>query len=718
MLRRASLFASAVAGVVALAAIGLSASGALGSSAEHGLSQSVVAKLAQPGAPPPLASDRIYFVMTDRYANGDPANDTGGKTGPFDVTGYDPTSPAWWHGGDFKGLMGNCTDPSSNGLQRIKALGFNAVWVTPPVVNQIENGGTGGYHGYWGTDFLNVDPHLGTDQDFKNFVDCAHSLGMKVFQDIVVNHTGDIIQLENGGTYAPGRYRDCHGKTFNPQKYVGKKRFPCLSLNNMPELPFFLDPADKTAKNPAWLNNPLNYHDRGDINFSSCSEQCNEWGDFDGLDDLFTEKPNVEQGLAAIYASWITRFHVDGFRVDTVPYVNPGFFKLWVPQIMKAARAAGEPDFQIFGEVFNSDPIAQSTYVRDRGMPSVLDFPFQSLASGYVAGTSSALGVGDRLNEDDYFRLPNGSDPEPPTFLGNHDMGRAAYQILSQAPGLSPAELLQRVELGDELMYFTRGAPVVMYGDEVGMIGSGGDQQARQDMFPTQVTDWQTQDRVGSPPIGTGSSFAVHNNPLESLFPQLAAIRAANPALEYGASIVRYAHQNVLAVSRIDAHARREYLVLINSGTSAATLTIPTATPSSAWNVLFGSVGALSSDSSGKLHVTVPAVGALLLEAASQFPVAHAPKPTLKIGGDALTNLFAAKAKVAGRQPLTVAFAYRRLGTSKWNRLDVDDSPPYRGFLDPAHFKKHERLQLVAIARSLDGTTATSAVVSFRLPGG
>jgi glycosidase len=716
MRRRASRFVSAAAGVVALGAISLHASGALGSSAANGLSPSVVAALAQPGPPSPLANDRIYFVMTDRYANGDPSNDRGGKTGNVDITGYDPTSTAWWHGGDFKGLTGNCADPSSSGLQRIKALGFNAVWVTPPVVNQISNGGTGGYHGYWGTDFLHVDPHLGTDQDFQDFVDCAHSLGMKVFQDIVVNHTGDIIQLEGGGAYAPGGYRDCHGKSFKPAKYVGKKHFPCLSINNMPELPFFLDSADKSAKNPAWLNNPLNYHDRGNINFGGCSEQCNQWGDFVGLDDLFTEKPNVEQGLAAIYASWITRFHVDGFRVDTVPYVNPGFFKLWVPQIMKAAKAAGQSDFQIFGEVFNSDPLAQAVYVRDRGMPSVLDFPFQSSASGYASGASSAFGVSDRLNADDYFRLPSGSDPEPPTFLGNHDMGRAAFQIQNQAPGLSPTELLQRDELAHELMYFLRGAPVVFYGDEVGMIGTGGDQQARQDMFPTQVDEWQTQDRVGSPPIGTGSSFDVHNNPLETLLPQLAAIRAANPALESGASIVRYAHQGLLAVSRIDASAHREYLVLTNSGTSATPLTVSTATPSSSWTAVFGSSGALSSDSSGKLQVTIPAVSALVLEAANQFPVAKAPKPKLTVGGDSLTNLIAAKAKVTGRQPLTVAFAYRRIGTSKWTRIDVDDSPGYRGFLDPARFKKHQRVQIVAIARSLDGTTATSKVVTFRMP--
>ena len=136
----------------------------------------------------------------------------------------------------------------------------------------------------------------------------------------------------------------------------------------------------------------------------------------------------------------------------------------------------------------------------------------------------------------------NGSDPAPATFLGNHDMGRAALMISQQAGGgLTGGALLRRVLLGYDLLYLLRGAPVVYYGDEVGMIGTGGDQQARQDMFPTQVAEWQTQPRVGSPPIGTGSSFDVTGNPIEARLRELARLREENPALATGATIVRVA---------------------------------------------------------------------------------------------------------------------------------------------------------------------------------
>src|SRR5439155_1390243 len=233
-----------------------------------------------------------------------------------------------------------------------------------------------------------------------------------------------------------------------------------------------------------------------------------EQGDFFGLDDLFTEKPNVMRGLAQIYGSWIRRYKLDGFRVDTARHVNPEFFGLWVPRILAAARQAGVKDFQIFGEVSAPDALQLSTFVRDRGLPNVLDFPLQENAVRFAAGAVDASQLAKRLTDDDYFRLPNGVDPAPATFLGNHDMGRAAFQVASAGVGTG-IDLLARVYFAYNLLYLLRGAPVVYYGDEVGMLGAGGDQAAREDMFPTKVAEWQTEQRVGWLPIGKGSSFDV-----------------------------------------------------------------------------------------------------------------------------------------------------------------------------------------------------------------
>ncbi len=128
-----------------------------------------LATLAKPPVRSSIASQRIYFVMTDRYANGDPANDRGGRTGTRGVTGFDPADTGWFHGGDFRGLTGGCT--TGTGLARIKALGFTAVWVTPPFGQKAVQGSSAAYHGYWIRDFTSVDPHLGTEQDFAAFVD-------------------------------------------------------------------------------------------------------------------------------------------------------------------------------------------------------------------------------------------------------------------------------------------------------------------------------------------------------------------------------------------------------------------------------------------------------------------------------------------------------------------------------------------------------------------
>jgi glycosidase len=695
----------ASAAVAALAVVFLAGSGS--SAAPAPPSGAALAAIATPATPSPLASERIYFVMTDRYANGDPSNDTGGYGTLRSQNGFDPTSTAYWHGGDFKGLTGGCTDPA-RGLQRIKDLGFTAVWVTPPVVNQVSVGDSGGYHGYWGLDFTRIDPHLGTDADFGAFVSCAHRLGLKVIVDVVVNHTGDVVQLSGGTAYSDRAYRDCRGKPFDPARYAGTSRFPCLNAASMPHRPFVLNFLAH-AKKPEWLNDPLNYHDRGDIDFGSCSQQCFEQGDFFGLDDLFTEKPNVEQGLARIFGDWVTRYKLDGFRVDTARHLNARFFKLWVPQILAAARAAGVRDFQIFGEVFDANALDLVPYVRNRGLPNLLDFPFQDAAAGYASGGSSAVAVRNRLDDDDYVRLPDGRAPASPTFLGNHDMGRAALQISQHGGGLSGDTLLRRTLLGYDLLYLLRGAPVVYYGDEVGMIGAGGDQQARQDMFPTRVGEWQTQPRLGGPPIGTGSSFDVATNPIEARLRELARLRDAYPELATGATIVRRASGKVLVVSRIDAEKRREVVIGFNSGDAPATVTVSTAAAGPWAPVYRTSAGVPGAER--RITLAIPAQSAVAYASINPIAATMPAVPALSIAADDLTSYLRATARVTGSVPLSVAFALRRPGGS-WQRLAADDSPPYRAFVDPARYPRGRPVYVVAIARGLDGSTSVSKVVT------
>src|ERR1700756_5505753 len=136
----------------------------------------------------------IYFVMPDRFENGDPSNDRGGLAGDRLATGFDPTDTGFYHGGDLKGLTAK--------LGYLQGLGVTAVWLTPIFKNKAVQGPPGhesaGYHGYWITDFTRVDPHFGSEQDLEALTVAAHRRGMKVYLDIIANHTADVI-----------RYREC-----------------------------------------------------------------------------------------------------------------------------------------------------------------------------------------------------------------------------------------------------------------------------------------------------------------------------------------------------------------------------------------------------------------------------------------------------------------------------------------------------------------------------
>ncbi|MES2022343.1 MAG: alpha-amylase family glycosyl hydrolase, partial [Pseudomonadota bacterium] len=183
----------------------------------------------------------IYFVLPDRFDNADPTNDTGGLTGDRLATGYDPTAKGFYHGGDLKGL--------TRRLDYIEALGVTAIWVGPIFKNKPVQGAPGqesaGYHGYWITDFTKVDPHFGTDADFSAFVDAAHARGIKVYMDIIANHTADVIQ-----------YRECVGK---PCAYRSKADYPYQrrgGVNGLPINPGFAGDAVQTPENFARLTDP------------------------------------------------------------------------------------------------------------------------------------------------------------------------------------------------------------------------------------------------------------------------------------------------------------------------------------------------------------------------------------------------------------------------------------------------------------------------------
>lgn len=657
----------------------------------------------------PIAADRFYFVMTDRYRDGNPANNTGGKTGPISVTGFEPTSDGFYHGGDFAGLTGRCdvNDPSDDGLARLKRLGFTAVWVTPPFVQRTVQGSSAAYHGYWFLDITRPDPHLGTEAEFKAFMDCAKKLDMKVFLDVVVNHTADVISFKQGNSYVSlGKrpYRTAAGRAFDPWDYTSGTRFPRLAPNRSFAKTPVVDPELAAAKAPAILNEVVRYHNRGDIDWSTCVGRCEMDGDFVGLDDLMTEDWAVVKALAEAYGGWITKYGIDGFRIDTAKHVDPYFFGRWLPLIDSTARAAGTTGFTSFGEAWYVDTAALSEIMLARELPSVLDFPFQDMAKKYVTGEATGGSLAALFADDDYYTSATTNAYGLTTFLGNHDMGRIGFFLTTDSPATGQ-QLLERDLLAHDLLYLTRGVPVVYYGDEVGMTGSGSgnDKKARQDMFPTQVPEWRVEERIGGQPIGNGSSFA-ENTPIEGRLRDLARVRTAHPALATGAQITRYGEGPVFVASRIDAATRTEYLVGFNNSDSAATVTVPTSTPGATWTPVLGGTS-VTSGPTGSVSLTVPARGTVVLKAGRALPQPAAPSVRLATEQDFITAKYALEATVPGTDPATVTFVMRPPG-GRWAVVGVDDARPFRVFVAP---EQGRTVQIAAIVKDTAGQVATTA---------
>ncbi|MBN8489257.1 MAG: hypothetical protein J0M20_16215, partial [Burkholderiales bacterium] len=407
-----------------------------------------LASLAAPAAPlklhvpsPDWRDQVIYFVMTDRFADGDPRNNDQG------VGAYDPRSKDRYNGGDLAGLRKQ--------LDYIQGLGATALWLTPPVRNQWLDASLGftGYHGYWAQHFKQVDPHLGTLADYQRLSHDLHTRGMFLVQDIVVNHVGNYFGYEGGwDPIDPTRFYTPNPRsqpTSAPTQWPFNLNDPRRAADRKAGI-YHWTPALIDVKNPA----------------HELTHQMS------GLDDLNTSHPVVMRALRDSYAYWIQTVGVDAFRVDTAFYVPPTYFHDFMhsrdpkaPGMVEVARRTGREHFLVFGEGFGIDAPGETrmterieSYVRGAdGQPrmnGMLNFPlYGSMVDVFARGRPTQQ-LADRVNA----MMKLHSRPHwLPSFIDNHDVDR-------WLAGGSEASMKQAL-----LAIMTLpGIPVLYYGTEQG----------------------------------------------------------------------------------------------------------------------------------------------------------------------------------------------------------------------------------------------------------
>ncbi len=479
----------------------------------------------------------IYFLMVDRFNNP--------KAKPHHLP-YDA---------EFGGFQGGTFAGMKDKLPYLKELGAGAVWFTPVLFNcQKLNGNPDGgtYHGYGIEDFLSIDPRFATnparaEEELREFVAAAHAAGLYVIFDIVLNHTGDVFEYSGFGSQAPFsatardvRWRDRSG---NATSFADAREIPPLAAALFP---------DELRANAFFRR-------------QGAGGPIETVGDFASLKQMLTGDPDVGRILISCYQYLIARFDVDGFRIDTLKYLDPDFALTFGNAIREYALTIGKKNFFTFGEVYDDEErIAQFIgrgVAADGdvvGVDAALDFPLffrlPGVAKGLVApGTLVDMYRKRKKIEANVVSSHGEASGYFVTFLDNHDQtSRFRYG--------DPAFDAQ-TRLGLACLMTLPGIPCIYYGTEQGFSGSGShDLCVREAMW------------------GAPSPFD-RTNPFYLAIKELAALRAAEPPLRYGRFYFRPLSGDgvnfgvspfaggVLAFSRI--LNRREVVVVANTSTKA-----------------------------------------------------------------------------------------------------------------------------------------------------
>lgn len=467
--------------------------------------------------PPGLASPadwrdlNIYQIFMDRFFDGNPGNN---NADPQDK--HLPASALGVHGGDLAGVEAK--------LDYIKALGANAIWISPLPLTA---GTNVAYHGYVARDFYQLAPHWGTVPELTGMVAAAHARGIYVILDVVVNHQSTIIDSGDAG-------------------------FPAYSGAG-----YTMRWTVSTNQYPAPFNSLAYFHNHGNIaNYNDATQV--QIGDLRGLDDLETETEYVRTNMVRIYQYWLDLADFDGFRLDASKHAEIGFWQHWNPELRAYAAAKGKTNFFTFGENIAGDA-ANGAYTGTKSgaafaNDSALDYPLYN-SIGPVFGTASA---NTKQIEDHYNAIPTYYDPYAQTrlvtFLDNHDKNRF---MSSGIANNNMGRLINALSF----LYSSRGIPCLYQGTEQAFNG-GTSPNNREDVFDGQYEQ--------------GPSLGDNFNMTHAAFLHVAKLnnfRRLYPCLRTGTHINRW---NTPGGPGLFAYARRldtqEVLVVLNTASTSQVL--------------------------------------------------------------------------------------------------------------------------------------------------